>query len=714
MNYQVKWQGAEVPVRTATVYPSPYRAEEKMEYVQFPWHKAATLRVCSAVPVRSAIVRPAGAGIAARIADGVIELEITRPAKLSLEINGSTENNLLILPEEGMDAPAPEGTNVVCFPEGVREAGIVTIDRDDTIVYFAPGAYVHGKLTLSGCSRVTVCGYGVLSMERYPYESRPVYARCIDAVGCRDLVIRDLTIMDSNDWSLRVMGCEDVLVDNVKIFGCRGNSDGVDVCGSRRVTVQNVFTRVWDDSLVVKALDTGDAEDITFRHCVLWNDFARPMEVGVELRADRVHRVKFEDIDVLHMPTGYPVMGIHHGDRAVVSDITFENIRIEDAPGAQLFDLRITPSYWNRDTKMGCIRDVTFRNIRVLGAPGLTQLMSDSRVEGWDEKHNICGVTVENIDLCGKTPASAEALGIRTTPFARGVKVIPHPSLEPVRLVETKVRTAKEFELREDGLYEGEIEIVLNSFAGKPVEKEVWLRLSPETDGGSDPKPEHVRLEPGGECVLSYPLVLAPGRYLAAVQSRDPEIAYSWLFFRLDWNLAHGGVRRFVNYRGEGAGPVRMRAEADALVLESPILREKGSSLVLYAALPVPCERGEAVFSVEETDYGRSPAILNGARGLEAAPQMRCPLEITMVFRAQPKTETVTYTAEGGGDGTARIPLALLGIPGDAKEFLLEIEARTPAFAGQRCPMTLFRSPSPQTSAHMFCRCLLENGEAEE
>lgn len=85
-----------------------------------------------------------------------------------------------------------------------------------------------------------------------------------------------------------------------------------------------------------------------------------------------------------------------------------------------------------------------------------------------------------------------------------------------------------------------------------------------------------------------------------------------------------------------------------------------------------------------------------------------------MVFRAQPKTETVTYTAEGGGDGTARIPLALLGIPGDAKEFLLEIEARTPAFAGQRCPMTLFRSPSPQTSAHMFCRCLLENGEAEE
>lgn len=711
MNYQVTWQGAELPVRTASVYPSPYRAQGAMEYIQFPWSKAERLHIHSAIPVESVVVRPMSAGISARVSDGVIELELDRPVKLSLEINGSAQNNLLVLPEEGMGAPAPEGANVICFAAGVHTADILTIDRNDTTVYLDEGAYVHGKLTLSHCDRVTVCGYGVLSMERYPYESRPVYARCIDAVGCRDLVIRDITIMDSNDWSLRVMGCEDVLVDNVKIFGCRGNSDGVDVCGSRRVTVQNVFTRVWDDSLVVKALDTGDVEDVTFRRCTLWNDFARPMEVGVELRADRVRRVKFEDIDVLHMPTGYPVMGIHHGDRAVVSDIVFENIRIEDAPGAQLFDLRITPSYWNRDTKMGCIRDVLFRNIRVLGAPGLTQLMSDSRVEGWNEEHDIRGVTVENVDLCGKTPVCAETLGIRATPFARDVNVTPHPEQEPLHSVRTSVCVAKEFSLRPDGMYEGEIEITLRNCSPEPVEKKVWLRLSPETDGGRDPEPECVRLEPGGECVLSCPLVLAPGSYLAAVQSCDPEISYSWTFFRLGWNLANGGVRHLVNYWGESAGPVRMRVEADALELESPVLREKGSSLVLYAAMPVPCERGEAVFSVEETDFGRSPAILNGARGLEAAPQMRCPLEITMVFRAQPKTEIVTYTVGGGGDGTARIPLVSLGIPEGARAFWLEIEARTPAVAGRRYPMTLFRSPSPQTSAHMFCRCVLGTEE---
>ena len=201
--------------------------------------------------------------------------------------------------------------------------------------------------------------------------------------------------------------------------------------------MENAFTRVWDDSLVVKALDTGDVEDVTFRDCTLWNDFARPMEVGVELRADRVRRVKFQDIDVLHSLTGYPLMGIHHGDRALVSDILFEDIRIEDAPGAQLFDIRITPSYWNRDRQMGCIRDVVFRKIHVLGSPGLPLLLSDSRLQGYDEAHTIRNVAFEEIDICGKTPGDAVALGLKCPEYAEGIRVAPAPELPQMQMVET-------------------------------------------------------------------------------------------------------------------------------------------------------------------------------------------------------------------------------------------------------------------------------------
>ena len=71
------------------------------------------------------------------------------------------------------------------------------------------------------------------------------------------------------------------------------NSDGIDICGSRNVTVSDIFTRVWDDLFVAKA-PVPEAKILYFKNSVLWNDFARPMEVGVEIRADKVRNIKFE------------------------------------------------------------------------------------------------------------------------------------------------------------------------------------------------------------------------------------------------------------------------------------------------------------------------------------------------------------------------------------------------------------------------------------
>lgn len=322
MNYTVIRKKERLPIHTAAVYPSPYHKKSSMEYVQFVLKEPVLLRIRSQIRVESVLIRPLSLGLVPVMDNGDILLYLDHPVKLSLEINGGAQDNLLVLAEEERYAELrTQDPRVKYFPAGVHKTDILTIDQDHTVVYLEEGACVHGKLVLSRCSHVTVCGYGVICMEQYPYESRPLFARCVDAIECQDVTIRDITIMDSNDWSLRICGCQDVVVDNVKIFGCRGNSDGIDICGSKRVLVQNAFTRVWDDSLVVKALDTGDVEDVTFRNCILWNDFARPMEVGVELRADRVCGVTFENIDVLHSPTGYPLMGIHHGDRAAVSDM---------------------------------------------------------------------------------------------------------------------------------------------------------------------------------------------------------------------------------------------------------------------------------------------------------------------------------------------------------------------------------------------------------
>lgn len=713
MNYTVYGNGGEMTLRTAAVYPAPYHCQQTMEYLQFVWKEPVTLRIVSKEPVRSVVLRPLSLHMTAEADGHEIRLCIEKPVKLSLEINGKTANNLLILAEENRyEAFETKREHVMYFPAGVHETGILTINQDDTVLYLEEGAYLHGKIDLNRCSRVTVCGYGVVSMERYSYEMRPTYSRCVDAVYCRNVVIRDITIMDSNDWSLRICGCEDVLVDNVKIFGCRGNSDGVDVCGSRRVLVENVFTRVWDDSLVVKALDTGDVEDVVFRNCILWNDFARPMEVGVELRADRVRRIRFENIDVLHSPTGYPLMGIHHGDRAAVSDVVFDGIRIEDAPGAQLFDVRITPSYWNRDERMGCIRDVTFRNIHMTGSPGLPYLLSDSRLQGYDEEHDICGVVFEKIDICGKTPASVQECGLSCRDYVRGVSFLPDRRLEPIRLVESRMELSRPFVRREDGAYEGEVTVRLKNTADTEQEKEIWLQISPAHLGAYDGRKRRVTLPAGEECAVSWKAVLQPGKYCIALQSDDPDVRYAFLYEQLDWVLGAYENRKtltFVNYWEDRLGEISAWACDGCLVLDSALLEREDCTLVLYTALPVEREEGEVLFSVEETDFGAAPALLYGAHGTEAAPQLRCPLEITLVFKNQPKVKEIhTFELAGGKTRTVSVPFADLGLPEQTAHFWMEIEARVPEVSTKRYPYTLFHSVSPLTTAHMYGNCRLE------
>ena len=117
-------------------------------------------------------------------------------------------------------------------------------------------------------------------------------------------------------------------------------------------------------------------------------------------------------------------------------------------------------------------------------------------------------------------------------------------------------------------------------------------------------------------------------------------------------------------------------------------------------------EKNQVLFSVEETDFGKAPAVINGPQGPELAPQLRCPAEITYVFQNEPKTKIVKLDLRSRLAGEASVPLALLGINPSAKEFWLEVsvEAEFPA----RYPVCLFGSQVPEEICHMFVRVVKE------
>ncbi len=695
MNYKVFQEDKELAVQRCKIYPMPYNENRRMEYVMAA--AGQELMIESKTEIQNVILRPLSAKIPFELRDGKIFLKPDRPLKLSVEINGSSENNLMVF-ADAPEAPIPETEHLIRLKADETHTGTIRVEQDHTVVYLEENAVLHGQIIAENCHHLTICGKGRICMERYAYEMRKNFARSLDIRGCTDVVVRDLIIDDSNDWSLRIMGCDRVEVKNVKIFGCRGNSDGIDVCGSRNVMVSDIFTRVWDDSFVVKALDTGDSENITFCNSVLWNDFARPIEVGVELRADRVKNITFCNIDILHSPTGYPLMGIHHGDRAEVSDIVFEDIRIEDAPGAQLFDIRIADSVWNRDTRMGRIHDITFSDIQYLGE-GTDILLSDSRVEGFSEEHDIQNIRFHNISVRGKAIQNAEELGLEIYDYVKGVSVTSDEKLPEALTADCAITIKKPFTLGTDGKYSGSVCVTLQNPNRQPLAGTAILAIAPRNT-----ETEHVfdyQINPGETAEYEFSMCLQPGKYVFYLKSRESGIRNTFCYTELAMSLQASGTYRFVNYYDMRCAAVGLAAQEKSLILTN--LSDEYMCFTLYTAMPVPVEEGEVIFSVEETDFGEIYALLQKNGRLVPAPQLRCPAEITYVFRNEPKVKEIIKTPLKLKKGESiALPFSQLGIDADAEYFLMELAADARVCSGLRYPYTLFHSTMPEKTAHMF------------
>ena len=96
MNYKVLKNGELLRVYSCKVYPKPYNSTEHMEYVMFNVDDREEIVIESETEIKSAVIRPLSAGISFEISFGKIILSVDRPVKLSVEINGSSNNNLMI------------------------------------------------------------------------------------------------------------------------------------------------------------------------------------------------------------------------------------------------------------------------------------------------------------------------------------------------------------------------------------------------------------------------------------------------------------------------------------------------------------------------------------------------------------------------------------------------------------------------------------------
>jgi cytoskeletal protein CcmA (bactofilin family) len=371
--------------------------------------------------VESVVVRPLSLGIKPKIKGDTISFELDKPAKLTIEINGNIKRAIHIFanPME-TDAPKKDDPNVIYFGPGIHNVGRIPVKSNQT-VYISGGAVVYGCIKAENLENLKITGRGIIDgsiYDRWVDTTVP-----IDLRNCKNSIVEGIMLLDPAAWTLNIYECQNIELKDVKIISARSNSDGITIQSSRDITAANCFVRSWDDSLVVKGYGS-DTKNIIFEDCILWTDLAQSCEIGYETRANTIEDITFRNITVLHN-FHKPVLSIHNADNALVRNIHYENIVVEDAAMGMgdsqgynyLIDLFIGSSQWSQTAERGSIRDVYFENIEVLGGQ-----FQGSRIYGYDDRHTIENVNIKGLKILGEAIKDTDSGKFKINNFAEDIK----------------------------------------------------------------------------------------------------------------------------------------------------------------------------------------------------------------------------------------------------------------------------------------------------
>ncbi|TAH73713.1 MAG: hypothetical protein EWM47_02605 [Anaerolineaceae bacterium] len=406
VNHSRSWSPDYMPVQSRT--PVTY----------FDFEGIANIEVTVPdISLTSVKLSPVSSGIEPLMdaANNKVSFTITEPGNYTLTFNDSPSRALHIFanPLE-TDIPSMDDENVIYIGPGEWNIESIMMEDNQTL-YIAGGAVIHGVVNANYAENVKVLGRGIIDGSQYKTWGGSTAHIPLKFDFCDGVELRDIIVLNPNAWVLNSLSTKNELIDGVRIISSRPNGDGITLQSCENITVQNCFVRSWDDSLVVKNYQ-GNSNNITFKNNQLWTDLAQSMEIGFETNKGKeenamISNITFEDITVLNN-FHKPVISVHNADDAMVKDIVFRNIIVENAQMGSgdgdempyLIDLLITQSSnWSKTKERGQIRNVLIDGVKVLSGR-----FNGSRIEGYNADHTVEDVTIKNVEILGEKIISFE------------------------------------------------------------------------------------------------------------------------------------------------------------------------------------------------------------------------------------------------------------------------------------------------------------------
>ncbi len=424
-------------------------------YSSFEFSGAVTVSVTTNFSFSDARILPRDAGISCTTSGNTVTFTLNSPQNVTVlfdeNFNGRVIHIFAQAPET--DIPDPNDSNVMYFGPGYYDysSGEPLRVESNKTLYLAPGAVLRGRVLISDSSNVTVCGRGIILNDFNSsdgYDSVALTLKRSNYVTIRDIIIA----RDAAAWSAFMWKCGNVTADYVKVINpCYACSDGFDIANSHDVTFDHMFIRSADDSIAIKGTGNNgynSAEDpagslpndtITIRNTQIWSDTNNALGIGQESVAAYYKNITFSNIDILYNfdDHSYPdqlkeraAINIGVLNATSLSDITFENIRVEQAK--RLISIKMNESFWfgslpGNWSWDGEISGITFKDITSYSTGS-----NEIQVFGHDADHTVSDVTFKNIKIRNELIDDFDDRYFRLNSHARNIKVVTDSSAEMV------------------------------------------------------------------------------------------------------------------------------------------------------------------------------------------------------------------------------------------------------------------------------------------
>jgi len=207
------------------------------------------------------------------------------------------------------------GGGRIIVPAGKFKSGSIVL-KDNIELYLEPGATIYASskhrdfprqeqpeyrsqkdpggwyslIYAEGASNISVTGKGTIDGQGSKQQGRPDAMggdrdgrpRCILFISCKNVVVRDVNLMNAGIWTQHYLNCDDVLIDDIYVFAhSNRNNDGIDIDGCRRVVLSNSTFDSSDDAICLKSTGTAPCEDVIISNCIA-SSFCNGIKCGTE------------------------------------------------------------------------------------------------------------------------------------------------------------------------------------------------------------------------------------------------------------------------------------------------------------------------------------------------------------------------------------------------------------------------------------------------